>query len=104
MSLVFTFLSTTNQAKAFTFSGAFDFQIKLAGRKGIRLEDLDKAMKKDLTENELVGDKHQPLESTVEEDNPTALSNNMSLSSNLKKNAYLQSIYDPHSKKSEIEA
>ena len=50
MSLVFTFLSTTNQAKALTFGGAFDFQIKLTGRKGIRLEDLDKAVKKYLTE------------------------------------------------------
>ena len=69
MSLVFIFLSTTNQAKAFTFGGAFDFQIKLLGRKGIRLEDLDKAMKKDLIENEPVGDKHQPLEYVVEEDN-----------------------------------
>ena len=46
MSLIFTFLSTTNQGKALMFGGAFDFQIKLAGRKGIRLEDLDKAMKK----------------------------------------------------------
>ena len=81
MSLVFTFLITTNQAKAFTFGGAFDFQIKLVGRKGIRLEDLDKAMEKDLTENEPVGYKHQPLESMVEEDDCLALSENMSLSS-----------------------
>ena len=80
MSLIFTSLITTNQAKAFTFGGAFDLQVKLAGRKGMRLEDLDKAMKKDLTENELVGDKHQPLESMVEEDNRIALSENMSLS------------------------
>ena len=38
-------------------------------------------MKKDLTKNELVGDKHQPLLFMVEEDNRTALSDNMSLSS-----------------------
>ena len=38
-------------------------------------------MKKDLSENEPVGDKHQPLESMVEEDNRTALSENTSLSS-----------------------
>ena len=84
MSLVFTFFSTTNQAKAFTFGGAFDCQIKLARRKGIRLEDLDKAMEKDLTENELVGNKHQPLESTVEKDNRNALRENMNLSSSSK--------------------
>ena len=81
MSLVFTFLSTTNQAKALTFGGDFDFQIELTRRKGIRLEDLNNAMKKDLTENELVGDKHLPLESMMEEDNRTKLSENMSLSS-----------------------
>ena len=60
-------------------------------RKGIRLEGLDKAMKKDLTKNELVENKHQPLESEVEEDNCSALSENMSLSrSSISKSLRLQ--------------
>ncbi|RVW46815.1 Transcription initiation factor TFIID subunit 1 [Vitis vinifera] len=46
MSLVFTFLCDTNQAKALTFEGAFDFHSKLAGRNKIGFEKLDKAKKK----------------------------------------------------------
>ena len=46
MSLVFTFLCDTNQAKALTFEGAFDFHRKLAGRNKIGFEKLDKAKKK----------------------------------------------------------
>lgn len=80
MSLVFTFLGTTSHSKTFPLGETFDFQIKLVGRKGIRLEDFDKAMKKGLTENEPVGDKNQPLESMVEEDNCIALSESISLS------------------------
>ena len=43
----------TNQAKALTFEGAFDFQSKLAKRNGIRFKDLDKTVKKDFTKNKL---------------------------------------------------
>ena len=35
--MVFTFLCGTNQAKALNFEGAFDFQTKLARRKGLDL-------------------------------------------------------------------
>ena len=55
MSMVVTFLCTTNHAKAFTFD-KFDFQIKLVTRKGIVLEGFDNAMKKDFIENEPVED------------------------------------------------
>ena len=41
MSMVFTFLGATNHAKAFTFDGVLEIQIKLAKTEGIRLEDLD---------------------------------------------------------------
>ena len=44
MSLVLTFLCTTNQAKALTFEGAFDFQINLAEGNGIEFKKLNKAM------------------------------------------------------------
>ena len=46
MSLVFTFLCATNQAKALTLEGTFVFHKKLAGEKGIESEKLDKAKKK----------------------------------------------------------
>ena len=50
MSLVFTFLYATNQAKALTLEGTFDFHKKLAGQKGTELEMMDKVEKTDLTE------------------------------------------------------
>ena len=40
-SLVFTFLYTTNQAKALPFKEAFDFQTKSAKKKGLGFKDLD---------------------------------------------------------------
>ena len=60
MSKVFTILcdNNTNHAKACTYDKVFDFRIKLVGKKGIWLEGMDDAMKKDLTKNELVEDKH----------------------------------------------
>ena len=49
MSLVFTFLCATNQAKVLTFEEAFDLHKNLVKRNKIRFEKLDKAKKKDLT-------------------------------------------------------
>ena len=46
MSFVFAFLCTTNQAKALTFKGAFDFHKKLVGRNGNGFDKMDKAKKK----------------------------------------------------------
>ena len=43
---MFTFLCTTNLAKALTFEGAFDFQTNLVKRNGSGLEKLDKVKKK----------------------------------------------------------
>ena len=54
MSMIFTFLCSTNHAKTTTFDEAFDFQIKLARRKEIKIEDLDNVVKKYLIENGLV--------------------------------------------------
>ena len=48
LSLVFAFSCTTNQAKALTFEGAFDFQTNLAKRNKIGFQELDKAKKKKL--------------------------------------------------------
>ena len=49
--MTFTFLCTTNQAKALTFEWAFDFQTKLVGKNGIGFEKLGKTKKKDFIEN-----------------------------------------------------
>ena len=46
MSLVFTFPCATNQAKALTLVGVFDFYKNLAKRNEIGFEKLDKAAKK----------------------------------------------------------
>ena len=70
MSLVFTFLCTTNLAKALTFEGAFDFQTKLAWKKGIGFEDLDKTKKKGFIENKSKEDKEHALEFAVVGDKP----------------------------------
>ena len=68
MSLVFTFLCATNQAKVLTFEGAFDLHKHLARRNKIRFEKLDKAKKKDLTVNKPKEDKDYAFESAAEED------------------------------------
>ena len=69
ISLAFTFLCATNQAKALTFGGAFAFhKKKLAGKNGKGFDKLDKAKKKKITENEHKEDKDQIFESTVSED------------------------------------
>ena len=78
MSLVFIFLCTINQEKAFTFEGAFDFQTKLARRNGIGFKDLDKTVKKDFTENKLKKDKDQTLEFAVKPNKCIEASKDMS--------------------------
>ena len=51
MSLVFTFLNATNQAKAMTLEGALDFHKNLARWNGIESDKLVKAKKNDFTKN-----------------------------------------------------
>ena len=53
MSLVFTYLCATNQGENLTLDGTLDFHINLVQEKGITSDVLDKAMKNDLTENNL---------------------------------------------------
>ena len=53
MSLVLTFLLAINQGKVLTFDEDFDFQMKLAGEKRTEVDWLDKARKKDMTEDKL---------------------------------------------------
>ena len=53
MSLVFTFLCATNQAKTLAFNGGFDFHKILVGKNGIGFDKLDKAKKKDFIKNKL---------------------------------------------------
>ena len=66
MSLVFTFLCATNQARALTFERAFDLHKNLVRRNKMGFEGLDKAKKKDLTVNKPKEDKDQTFESVVE--------------------------------------
>ena len=49
MSLVFTFLYVTNQAKALTLDGTLNFYTNLAIEKGHKSDRLDKATYKDFT-------------------------------------------------------
>ena len=78
--MVFTFLCVTNQAKALTFEGAFDFQMKFAEKKGIGIGDLDKTKKKDFIENKPKEDNNHALESVVVGDNRIKVSDDMGLS------------------------
>ena len=59
MSLVFTFLSATNQAKDLTLNGACDFQTKSMGNNGVGLIWLDKTEKNDFIMNKPEEDKDQ---------------------------------------------
>ena len=70
MSLPFTFLCATNQAKALTLGGAFDFYKKKnwQERMGKDLINWTRPRKKKITENEHKEDKDQIFESTVSED------------------------------------
>ena len=76
---MFTFTCTTNQARALSFEGAFDFHINLARRNKIGFEKFDKDKKKDLTVNKLDEDKDQVLESVIEGEKYTELREDMSL-------------------------
>ena len=76
---MFTFPCTTNQTRALTFEGAFDFHKNLVGRNNIRFEKFDKAKRKDLTVNKPNEDKDQVLESTIEGEKYTELREDMSL-------------------------
>ena len=77
--LIFLSLCTTNQVKALTFEGAFDFQTKLDRRYEIGFKDLDNTVKKDFTENKPKGEHVQALEFAVERDKCAVESENMSL-------------------------
>ena len=63
MSLVFTFLYATNQAKDLTLKGTWDFQMKLARKAGDESERWDKTKKKDLTVNNPEEDRNQAFAS-----------------------------------------
>ena len=76
---MFTFPCTTNQAKVFTFEGAFNFHKNLARKNKIRFENFDKAKKKDLTKNKSDEDKDQALEFATEGEKCTELREDMSL-------------------------
>lgn len=57
MTLVFTFLCVTNQAKALTCDEAFDCHNNLARKNGIEFDKSDKAKKNDFIVNKLEEDK-----------------------------------------------
>ena len=78
MSLAFTFLYVTNQAKDLTLKGTWDFQTKLVERKGIRSRWLDKAIKKRLYYK--IKDKDQALTSRADGDKSKQVRDNISLS------------------------
>ena len=61
MSLVFTLLCTTNQAKDLTIKGTSNFQTKLVEKKGTESEWLNKARKKGFTVNKPKENKNQTL-------------------------------------------
>ena len=79
MPLVFTILCATNQARALTFEGTFDFHKNLTRRNKTGFEKLDTANKKDLTINKPEEDKDLAFESTAEGDKCTKLREDMSL-------------------------
>ena len=56
-----TFFLATNQAKVLTFDRTFDFQMKLAKEKGIKVDCFDKTRKKDFIENKLKDYEDQTL-------------------------------------------
>ena len=76
---MFTFPCTTNQTRALTFEGAFDFHKNLVGRNNIGFEKFDKAKRKDLTVNKPDEDKDQVLEFSMEGEKCIELWENISL-------------------------
>ena len=63
MTLVFTFLSATNQTKDLTLNGAWDFQTKSTRNDGVGSIWLDKTEKNDFIVNKPEEDKDQALKS-----------------------------------------
>ena len=82
MSLPFTFLCATNQAKALTLGGAFDFYKKKnwQERMGKDLINWTRPRKKKITENERKEDKDQIFESPEKGGKYTKVSEDISLS------------------------
>ena len=76
---MFTFLCTTNQARALTFEEAFELHKNLAGRNKIGFKIFDKAKKKDLTENKPDDDKDQTLEFAKKGEKNTELREDINL-------------------------
>ena len=71
MSLVFTFLCVTNQAKALTLDETFDFHINLIGWKRTEFDLLDKARERDFIENKPEEDSAHACKSRTDVDKCT---------------------------------
>lgn len=80
MLLVFAFLCATNQAKALTLDETLEFHINLVGEKRTKSDILEKAMKKDLTKNNLEEVNEYALASGVDEKNCIQVRGDISLS------------------------
>ena len=65
---MFTFLCVTNFAEALTLDETSDFHTELAGKKGSRIDNLDKAKKKDFIKNKPEEERDQALVSWREGD------------------------------------
>ena len=74
MSLAFTFLCTTSHEKELTLDGTSNIHIKLAEKKGPKLDNLDKAKKKDFIKNKPEEKSDQALVSRIEGDKCTKVS------------------------------
>ena len=80
MSLVFTLLCATYQAKALILYETLDFHINLAREKKTIFDILDKIMKNDLTKKSPEEINDHALASRVDEDKGTQVRDDMSLS------------------------
>ena len=80
MSLVFTLLYATYQAKALILYETLDFHINLAREKKTIFDILDKIMKNDLTKKSPEEINDHALASRVDEDKGTRVRDDMSLS------------------------
>ena len=78
MSLVFTFLYVTSQAKVLTLDEALDFHKNLARKKETRSDILDKATEKDFNKNKLEDNNDQALASEIVEDKCTRVREELS--------------------------
>ena len=80
MSMVFTFLSVTNQAKHLTLNRACDFQTKSIGNDGVKSIWLDMIEKNDFTMNKPQENRDQALELGPDRDKCKYKREDMSLS------------------------